>query len=92
MPQFTYMATDSKHNVVTGTTEQTDRAGVIAALTKQGTKFANTTCFLSIAQNFAQCFRDGFMIGGHDTIFLTQARGVGKAKAKYLRAHHDLPP
>ena len=36
MPQFTYMATDSKHNVVTGTTEQTDRAGVIAALTKQG--------------------------------------------------------
>lgn len=36
MTQFTYMATDAKHNIVTGTTEQTDRASVIAALTKQG--------------------------------------------------------
>jgi type IV pilus assembly protein PilC len=36
MPQFSYIATDSKRNVVNGITEQLNRAGVIAALTKQG--------------------------------------------------------
>lgn len=38
MPQFAYMATDAKRNVVNGTTEQADRSGVIAALIKQGLK------------------------------------------------------
>lgn len=38
MPQFAYIATDAKRNVVNGTTEQADRSGVISALIKQGLK------------------------------------------------------
>lgn len=35
MPQFSYVAIDSKRNVINGKTEQLDRANVIAALNKQ---------------------------------------------------------
>jgi type IV pilus assembly protein PilC len=38
MPQFAYIATDAKHNVVNGSIEQADRSSVIAALIKQGLK------------------------------------------------------
>jgi type IV pilus assembly protein PilC len=36
MPNFAYIATDKAKHVVNGTTDQTDRNAVIAALTKQG--------------------------------------------------------
>lgn len=36
MPRFSYVASDSQHNVVKGKTDLNDRASVITALTKQG--------------------------------------------------------
>lgn len=36
MTKFAYIATDNDHKVINGTTEQLDRANVIATLTKQG--------------------------------------------------------
>jgi type IV pilus assembly protein PilC len=36
MPKFAYIATDAAHKPINGVIEQTDRANVIAALTKQG--------------------------------------------------------
>jgi len=36
MTKFAYVATDNDHKVINGTTDQLDRANVIAALTKQG--------------------------------------------------------
>jgi type IV pilus assembly protein PilC len=68
MTKFTYIATDSDHNVVNGTTDQLDRASAIAVLVKQNLR--------PISLREAGALKGGFSL---DSIFKSN-----KVKADHL--------
>lgn len=93
MPQFSYIAIDADRKAVNGKTEQLDRAGVIAALTKQNLRpvsikeLKNRTAFSFDFQHFLEPNR---VKADHLVVFTRQLSAMVGAGVPLLRSLTSL--
>jgi len=93
MPQFAYVAVDAQRNAVNGKTEQVDRAGVIAALTKQNLRPVSIKEIkgkVGVNIDLNNLFASNKVKGDHLVIFTRQLSAMVGAGVPLLRSLTSL--
>lgn len=93
MPQFAYVAIDSNRQPVNGKTEQTDRASVIAALTKQNLRpvsIKEVKARTGLGIDFNNLFKQTKVKSDHLVIFTRQLSAMVGAGVPLLRSLSSL--
>jgi type IV pilus assembly protein PilC len=101
MTQFSYIATDESKKSVTGTTDQADRAAVIATLRKQGLRpisIKEVTSLTKTSLNLGKFFNQTKVKSDHLVMMTRQLSAMVGAGVPLLRAlnsladHSESPP
>lgn len=93
MPKFSYIATDSSHKSVTGSTEQADRAAVIAALRKQGLRpisIKEASAISTVGFNLSKFLNSNKVKSDHLVIMTRQLSAMVGAGVPLIRALTSL--
>lgn len=93
MPKFSYIATDSAHKSVTGSTDQADRAAVIAALRKQGLRpisIKESSAISNVGFNLSKLLNSNKVKSDHLVIMTRQLSAMVGAGVPLIRALTSL--